>query len=107
MTTTIWRPKVRIDVPDVGDVDDKDTLREELTKKGTKRKRAPTHNGPCEHGVKPRSKCKACAVACPHGRRRSQCKECGGSGICEHGRVALEVQGVRWVINMRARSSAL
>ena len=41
MTTTIWRPKVRIDVPDVGDVDDKDTLREELTKKGTKRKICP------------------------------------------------------------------
>ena len=41
MTTTIWRPKVRIDVPDVGDVDDKDTLREDLTKKGTKRKYAP------------------------------------------------------------------
>ena len=85
MTTTIWRPRVRIDVPDVGDVDDKDTSREELTKKGTKRKRAPMHYGPCEHGVKPRSKCKVCS-ACPHGRQRSQCKECGGSGICEHGR---------------------
>ena len=24
---------------------------------------------------------------CPHGRRRSQCKECGGSQICEHGRL--------------------
>jgi hypothetical protein len=23
---------------------------------------------------------------CPHGRRRSQCKECGGASICEHGR---------------------
>ena len=23
---------------------------------------------------------------CDHGRRRSECKECGGSGICEHGR---------------------
>ena len=86
MTTTIWRPKVRIDVPDVGDVDDKDTSREELTTKGTKRKRAPPTKGPCEHGVKPRSKCKACS-GCPHGRQRSQCKECGGSGICEHGRV--------------------
>ena len=86
MTTTIWRPKVRIDVPDVGDVDDKDTLREDLTKKGTKRKYAPRHFGPCEHGVKPRSNCKVC-IACPHGRRRSICKECGGSGICEHGRV--------------------
>ena len=24
--------------------------------------------------------------ACEHGRRRSECKECGGSSICEHGR---------------------
>jgi len=85
MTTTIWRPKVRIDVPDVGDIDDKDTRRDESTKKGTKRKRAPMHHGPCEHGVKYRSNCKVCS-ACPHGRRRYDCKECGGKGTCEHGR---------------------
>jgi hypothetical protein len=24
---------------------------------------------------------------CPHGRQKSQCKECGGSGICSHGRL--------------------
>ena len=24
---------------------------------------------------------------CPHGRRKSQCKECGGSEICEHNRI--------------------
>ena len=86
MTTTIWRPRVRIAVPDVGDAENTDTSKEELTKKGTKRKRAPKHFGPCEHGVKPRSKCKVCS-ACPHGRRRRECKECGGKGICEHGRV--------------------
>ena len=83
--TTVWRPKVRIAVPNVGDAENTDTSREELTKKGTKRKRAPMHHGPCEHGVKPRSKCKVCS-ACPHGRRRRECKECGGKGICEHGR---------------------
>ena len=55
-------------------------------KQGTKRKRAPPTKGPCEHGVKHRSKCKVCS-ACPHGRRRSVCKECGGCTICEHGRV--------------------
>ena len=54
MTTTIWRPRVRIAVPDVGDAENTDTSKEELTKKGTKRKRAPKHHGPCEHGVKPR-----------------------------------------------------
>tara|TARA_B100000780_G_scaffold182150_1_gene127813 strand:+ start:453 stop:704 length:252 start_codon:yes stop_codon:yes gene_type:complete len=26
-------------------------------------------------------------MPCPHGRRRSECKECGGGSICEHGRV--------------------
>jgi len=86
MTTTIWRPRVRIDVPDVDDVENTDTSREELTTKGTKRKYAPRHYGPCEHGVKKRSKCKVCG-ACPHGRQRRECKECGGSAICEHGRV--------------------
>ena len=54
-------------------------------KQGTKRKRAPRTKGPCEHGVKPRSACKVCS-ACPHGRRRSQCKECAGGSFCEHGR---------------------
>ena len=83
--TTVWRPRVRIYVPNVGDVENKDTSREESTKKGTKRKLAPKHFGPCEHGVKPRSWCKVCR-ACPHGRQCSKCKECGGSGICEHGR---------------------
>ena len=83
MMTTIWRPRVRIDVPDVGDAEKTDTSREELTKKGTKRKRAPMHHGPCEHVVKKRSACTACS-GCPHGRRRRECKECGGSSICEH-----------------------
>ena len=84
-TTTIWRPRVRIDVPDVGDVENTDTSREESTKKGTKRKRAPRHYGPCEHGVKKRSACMVCS-GCPHGRQRSRCKECGGGSICEHDR---------------------
>ena len=86
--TTVWRPRVRIEVRDVvGEVESKAEVTEEelLTKKGTKRKRAPRTKGPCEHGVKYRSKCKVCS-ACPHGRQRKQCKECGGKGICEHGR---------------------
>ena len=83
--TTVWRPRVRIAVPNVGGAENTDTSREELTKKGTKRKIAPRHYGPCEHGVKYRSQCKVCG-ACPHGRQRSKCKECGGASICEHGR---------------------
>ena len=85
---TVWRPRVRIPVPKIDDeVEVGVKVPEEvlLTKKGTKRKRAPPTKGPCEHGVKYRSACKVCS-ACPHGRRRFQCKECGGSQICEHGR---------------------
>jgi hypothetical protein len=41
----------------------------------------------CEHGRR-RSLCKECGGSsiCEHGRRRPICKECGGSSICEHGR---------------------
>jgi hypothetical protein len=99
--TTIWRPHplikhikpVEEEVPDDVKVeppaDDDGTNGEDGTTpsegKGAKRKRTPPTKGPCEHGVKHRSSCKVCS-ACPHGRRRSQCKECGGSQICEHGR---------------------
>ena len=71
---------------DVGDAENTDTSREELSKQGTKRKRAPSTKGPCEHGVKYRSNCKVCS-GCPHGRWRHQCKECGGASICKHARV--------------------
>ena len=57
-----------------------------LAGRGVKRKRAPRTKGPCEHGVKYRSKCKVCRK-CEHGRNRYQCKECGGGSICEHGRL--------------------
>ena len=84
--TTVWRPKVRISVPDIDGANVDEKRREESMTKGTKRKRAPPTKGPCEHGVKYRSNCKVCR-ACPHGRRRSNCKECGGSQICKHGRI--------------------
>ena len=78
--TTVWRPKVRIAVPDIDGANVDEKRRDELTKKGTKRKMAPRTKGPCEHGVKYRSNCKVCS-ACPHGRWRKQCKECGGAGL--------------------------
>jgi hypothetical protein len=81
---TVWRPRVRIAVPNVGDAKGEVEVPEEVNK-GVKRKRAPPTKGPCEHGVKARSACKVCS-ACPHGRRRRECKECGGASICEHGR---------------------
>ena len=41
----------------------------------------------CEHG-RIRSQCKECGGTgiCEHGRVRCRCKECGGSSICKHGR---------------------
>ena len=84
--TTVWRPKVRIPVPNIDGADVDEKRRDESTMKRTKkRKRAPPTKGPCEHGVKQRSNCKVCS-ACPHGRERRKCKECGGASICEHGR---------------------
>ena len=86
--TTVWRPRVRIPVPDIDGADTDENRRDESTKKGTKRKRAPRHHGPCEHGVKTSL-----------GVQGVQCLSARSS--------ALSVQGVRWVINLRARSSAL
>ena len=41
----------------------------------------------CPHGRR-RSTCKECGgvSVCEHGRQRSTCRECGGSAVCEHGR---------------------
>ena len=106
--TTVWRPRVRIPVPEVDDEVEVGVEVPEvvlLTVKGVKRKRAPHTKGPCEHGVKYRSRCKVCS-ACPHGRQRYQCKECGGASICEHGRVRSHARSAVGC-NLRARSSAL
>ena len=92
--TTVWRPdlkRIRAEIAAEAALElevKAEASDGEGAKQGTKRKRAPPTKypkGPCEHGVKPRSKCKVCG-ACPHGRQRSKCKECGGQGICEHGR---------------------
>ena len=42
----------------------------------------------CEHG-KRKSRCKECGGSeiCEHNKRKSRCKECGGSQICEHNKV--------------------
>ena len=85
--TTIWRPNVRVTLDEYGEVEDTESGGEEMTKQGMKRKRAPPTKGPCEHGVK----------------YRSQCKVCGLSAREE----ALSVQGVRWCVNLRARSCTL
>ena len=41
--TTVWRPRVRIAVPDIDGADADENRRDESTKKGTKRKNAPRH----------------------------------------------------------------
>ena len=42
----------------------------------------------CAHGRR-KSRCKDCGGSrlCEHGRRKCRCKDCRGIGICEHGRV--------------------
>ena len=99
----------------LGDVD--------AAEQGVKRKRGPYTKVPCPHGVKYRSACKVCS-ACPHGRQRSrckecggaqsastvvgalECKECGGAAICEHGRRRSQCKECGGSSNLRARSSA-
>ena len=85
--STIWRPNLDRLYASVAEMEGSESEMEQkdATKKGVKRKRGPYPKGPCEHGVKPRLNCKVCS-ACPHGKRRTQCKECGGSQICVHGR---------------------
>ena len=79
-------PDVKVEPPaDDDGINGEDEKKTDLEGIGAKRKRAPRTKGPCEHGVKKRSNCKVCS-ACPHGRQRRRCKECGGSQICEHGR---------------------
>jgi len=41
----------------------------------------------CEHGRR-KSQCRECGGVsiCEHGRQKSQCRECGGSQICQHGK---------------------
>ena len=107
--TTWWRPDLeRIRAEIAAEAALEAEVRVEASdgdgvKQGTKRKRAPYTKGPCEHGVKYRSRCKVCG-ACPHGRQRYRCKECGGSSNMRARSSALLVQGVRWVCNLRARS---
>ena len=93
--TTVWRPDLKRFRAEIAaeaalELEVKvEASDDDGAKQGTKRKRAPRTKypkGPCEHGVKQRSRCKVCS-ACPHGRRRNECKECGGASICEHGRI--------------------
>ena len=101
--TTVWRPHVRREIPNSDDAKVEVEVPEEVNK-GVKRKRAPHTKGPCEHGVKYRSKCKVCS-ACPHGRQRANARSAVGHQSASTV-VARSVQGVRWVRNLRARSSA-
>ena len=48
--TTIWRPNVRVSLDEYGEVEDTEQEGEEVTKKGTKRKRAPPTKGRASTG---------------------------------------------------------
>ena len=105
---SIWRPNVGRVLPDE---DVEVGVTEHASSKGTKRKRAPPTKGPCEHGIKYRSKCKVCN-ACPHGKWRRLCKECGGSESAStivyalHARSAVGAQSASTVVYaLRARSA--
>ena len=48
--TTVWRPRVRIPVPDIDGADADENRRDELTKKGTKRKKPRSTTGRASTG---------------------------------------------------------
>ena len=80
----MWRPRVRIAVEDIDKVEE-EAKDASLKTKGTKRKRAPPHKGPM--------------------RARGEVPlELQGVQRLSARSSALSVQGVRRVINMRARS---
>ena len=47
---SIWRPNVRVSLDEYGEVEDTEREGDELTKKGTKRKRALTQRGRARTG---------------------------------------------------------
>ena len=55
---------------------------------GWKKRALAGKPGKCEHNRR-RSQCRECGGSsiCQHNRRRSECKECGGGSICEHLRI--------------------
>ena len=102
--TTVWRPRVRIPVPDIDDADARRESERRVDDEGHEAEESPSNEGAvrargeealgrarCAVGVRTdvsALECKECGGAsiCEHGRQRYTCKECGGRGICEHGR---------------------
>jgi len=78
MKTTIWRPNVRVTLDEYGEVEDTESGGEEVTKQGTKRKRAP----PIKGAVRARGE----VSVAMQGVQRLSARE-----------VAPFLQGVRWV----------
>ena len=98
-----WRPNLGRLRASVAEMDGSESGDEEKdpTKGVNAMEERPSREGALQHGVKYRSRCKVCS-ACPHGKQRSYCKECGGSAFastvvgalvqgsrrpCVHGRV--------------------
>ncbi len=67
-----------------------------------------THGRRCVHGRSSSHRCKDCGGRgiCAHGRRKQTCRECGGVGICAHGRrkqICRECGGVGICVHGRER----
>jgi len=89
MTTTIWRPRVRIDVPDVGDAENTDTSERGVEQEGHEAEECPE------------------APRAVRARGEVPLEVQGVQRLVRTVVLALSVQGVRWVRNLRARSCAL
>ena len=92
--TSFWWPDVRVSLDEYDEVEGTEKVGEEVTKKGTKRKRAPT-KGPSEHGVKYRSNAR-CAALVRTGSGALSARSAVGLKSASTVVYAL-VQGVRWV----------
>ena len=85
--TTVWRPRVRIAVPNIDDAEDEVEVPEEVNK-GREAEESPSNKGAMRaRGEEPLG---------VQGVQRLSARSS-----------ALSMQGVRWACNMRARSSAL
>ena len=78
-------PDVKVEPPADDDGINAEDGTTPLRGEGREAEESPYDKGAMRARGEVRSKCKVCS-ACPHGRRRSRCKECGGASICEHGR---------------------
>ena len=74
MATTVWRPRVRIAVPDIDGADARRESERRVDDEGHEAEESPEALRAVRARGEDRSKCKVCS-GCPHGRERCYCKE--------------------------------